>query len=401
MSYPGTSLTDNCGNLNIKIVDNSSYHVSWYVCDLPSYIVLQICQGLRIVVMDPFLEVPPRGSSHMGVGWPREVSATQNQSTTGKIPAKEFQRSVWRMGWCSILLVDNCVHIYSPLPSQCRNELLLHDCNVRVCVQCHLILILILKEVWPDDAISSNGTPCSHFLLAKRAMGMFMGLSLSPEVHILLVDVPTQVTVSLITKENKMQQTSVIFNSLTDIFTQFLVLLYCDQFASVISEFCKERAKVIMEDPQNWCSWNSSFLWETACGFSWGFLKAVLQILNILRNYGWPLVMMLTTLAFVGICHTSCLLKFGNQTFTCPSSCCIRKTDFVVDDFYSLLCIITSSWIHIGVKRISQACCLHHLKNMEKNCKTQLWDEKQNRSLFLDLPCKGIRCLNHWHMTSH
>ena len=303
------------------------------------------------------------------------------------------------MGWCSILLVDNCVHIYSPLPPQCRNELCLHECNVRVCVQCHLILILILKEVWPDDAISSNGTPCSHFLLAKRAMGMFMGLSLSPEAHILIVDVPTQVTVSLITKENKMQQTSVIFNSLTDIFTQFLVLLYCDQFASVISEFCKERAKVIMEDPQNWCSWNSSFLWETACGFSWGFLKAVLQILNILRNYGWPLVLMLTTLAFVGICHTSCLLKFGNQTFTCPSSCCIRKTDFVVDDFYSLLCIITSSWIHIGVKRISQACCLHHLKNMEKNCKTQLWDEKQNRSLFLDLPCKGIRCLNHWHMT--
>ena len=91
MSYPGTSLTDNCGNLNIKIVDNSSYHVSWYVRDLPSYIVFQICQGLRIVVMDPFLEVPPRGSSHMGVGWPREVwcntkSVYHQENTSQGIP---------------------------------------------------------------------------------------------------------------------------------------------------------------------------------------------------------------------------------------------------------------------------------------------------------------------------
>ena len=59
MFYPGTSLTDNCCNSNVEIVDNSSYHVSWYAPNLPSYVVLQICQGLRIVVIDPFLEVPP------------------------------------------------------------------------------------------------------------------------------------------------------------------------------------------------------------------------------------------------------------------------------------------------------------------------------------------------------
>ena len=55
-----------------------------------------------------------------------------------------------------------------------------------------------------------------------------------------------------------------------------------------------------------------------------------------------------------------------------------------LNDFYLLLRSIASSWINIGVKRISQACFLHHLKNMEKNCKAQLWDEKQNRALFLD-----------------
>ena len=104
----------------------------------------------------------------------------------------------------------------------------------------------------------------------------------------------------------------------------------------------------------------------------------------------------------VGICHTSCLPKFGHQTLNCPSIRYIvpakifsalplcQKNWFCgkvrLDDFYPLLRSIASSWIHIGVKRISQACCLHHLKNMEKNCKTQLWDEKQNRAFFLGHP---------------
>ena len=57
-----------------------------------------------------------------------------------------------------------------------------------------------------------------------------------------------------------------------------------------------------------------------------------------------------------------------------------------LDYFYPLLPSIASTWIHTDVKRISQACCLHHLKNMEKNCKTQLWEEKQNRALFLGHP---------------
>ena len=38
----------------------------------------------------------------------------------------------------------------------------------------------------------------------------------------------------------------------------------------------------------------------------------------------------------------------------------------LLDNFYLLLCSKSSSWIHIGVKRISQVCCLHYLRNMEK-----------------------------------
>ena len=87
---------------------------------------------------------------------------------------------------------------------------------------------------------------------------------------------------------------------------------------------------------------------------------------------------MLTTVAFVG--H---LLHFLSQTLNCPSIRYIvpakiypalplcQKNWFCgkvrLDDFYRLLRSKSSSWIYPGVKRISQACCLHHLKNMEKN----------------------------------
>ena len=136
MFYPDT-LTDSCCNSNVEIVDNSSYHVSWHAPGLPSYVVFQICQSLGIVVIDPFLEVPPEEVvtwvQVRGVGWPREVGATRNKSVTRKISAEEFQRSVWTIVWCSIFLVGSCADIYSPFPPQCRNELRPHECNVTVC----------------------------------------------------------------------------------------------------------------------------------------------------------------------------------------------------------------------------------------------------------------------------
>ena len=265
MFYPGTSLTDNCYNSNVEIVDNLSYDVSWYVPDLSSYVILWICQGQEIVIIDPFLEVPPSWSSHMGLGQGSRVTKGSWCNVKWvyyqEIPAEEFQRSIWTTGWCSILLVDKCVYIYSLFPPQCRNELRPHEFNVTVCDHRHPILILVLKEVWPDDAISFNYTPHSHFLLAKRAMDMFMGLSLSPEAHILLVDVPTQVTVSPVTKEIQIQQASVIFSPLTDILTK--CFLFCFIVISLPLKdlnFVRKELKAIMQYPQNWCSRNANSL---------------------------------------------------------------------------------------------------------------------------------------------
>ena len=111
-----------------------------------------------------------------------------------------------------------------------------------------------------------------------------------------------------------------------------------------------------------------------------------------------------------GICYTSCFLKLGHQTLNCtsvrynlpakisPALPLFQKNCFCgkvrLDDFYRLLYSKSSNWIHIGLKRISQVCCLHHLEIMEKNCKTQLWDGKQNRALVLDHPVFQLFNLN-------
>ena len=205
----------------------------------------------------------------------------------------------------------------------------------------------------------------------------------------------TKATVVDIDQIIQIQQARVIFNPLNDIFTK------CFSFCFILISlplqdlnFVRKELKVIREDSQNWFSRNASSLWETACWFSGGFLMAFPKIRNILRNYaeGW------TMSAFLGICHTSCLPKFGHQMLRCLSiryivsakifsalSLCQKNwlcNKVHLNDFYPLLRSIAFSWIHIGVKRIPQSCCLHHLKNMEKYCKTQLWDEKQNRMLF-------------------
>ena len=139
-----------------------------------------------------------------------------------------------------------------------------------------------------------------------------MGLILSPEAHIPLVYVPTQVKWASSLKNH----------------------LHLQEL-----NFVQKELNFTMEDTQNWCSRNSSFLWETKCWFSGGFCKAFSQILNILRNYGWTTS---TIVAFVGICHTFCLPTLATKRWIVllsdilflPKSLlhcrCFRGTGFVV-----------------------------------------------------------------------
>ena len=148
-----------------------------------------------------------------------------------------------------------------------------------------------------------------------------------------------------------------------------------------------------MEDPENLCSWNASFLWERVCWFPGRFLKALAQILNILRDYGWfqplwPLWASATLLVFRNLATKRWIVLLWGTLFL-PKSLlhcrCVRRTDFVakgatifINDFYLLLCSIASSWIHINLKK---SYCLH-LKNMKKHCEIQLWEENKIEHLF-------------------
>ena len=83
----------------------------------------------------------------------------------------------------------------------------------------------------------------------------------------------TKTTVADIVQIVQIQQARVIFNPLTDIFTKcfsfcFILISLPLQDLNIV----RKELKVIMEDPQNWCSWNTSFLWEAECWFSGGLL---------------------------------------------------------------------------------------------------------------------------------
>jgi len=175
------------------------------------------------------------------------------------------------------------------------------------------------NTVWPDDSISTYGTPHSHFLLAKLAMGMPMGFSLRPITHILLKwqYASSQVAVSLINEGNQTQQARVVFKPLTHTLSKrkgfsFIVISLLLQDLN----FVRKELKVFMEDSQKWWSGNANFLWETARCFSGRFRKPFPQILNVVRCLHWTSS---TTVTFIGICDTSSLPKFGHQTFSCSS----------------------------------------------------------------------------------
>ena len=179
----------------------------------------------------------------------------------------------------------------------------------------------------------------------------------------------------------------------------FLVLLYFDKFVFSRSGFCKERAQGHHGGSPKLMFSKCRFLVKDSVLIFWEIPRGV----PINSEYSQELCRTMNNIGCCGHLPHFLSSEFGHQTLNCPSSRYIvpakifpalppcQKNWFWgkvrLDDCYPLLRSIASSWIHIGVKRISQACCLHHLKNMGKNSETQLWDEKQNRALFFGPPC--------------
>ena len=89
MFYPCTFFKNKCHNTNVEIFCDLYNHDRWYVPNFPSYVVLQSCQSLGIVVIDPFIEAPPEKVivwvEIRGVDWLSEVSAWRKESCTREI----------------------------------------------------------------------------------------------------------------------------------------------------------------------------------------------------------------------------------------------------------------------------------------------------------------------------
>ena len=135
--------------------------------------------------------------------------------------------------------------------------------------------------------------------------------------------------------------------------------------------------KFILEDPQNWWFRNPKFLWETACWFSGELLKSFRFWLNKVDHLYWHLLTipvsqnLATKRSVCPSINYFALAKFSPVLSLCQKYGLCGKVD--LNNFYPLLPCILSSLIHVGVKRISQACCLHHLKNYGK----MLWNKTQ------------------------
>ena len=208
---------------------------------------------------------------------------------------------------------------------------------------------------------------------------------------------PTKAAVVNIVQILQIQQARIIFNPLTDIFTKcFLFCFILISWPLQDLNFVRKELKVIMEDPLMFSK--CQFLVKNSVLIFWGNPHGV----PVNSEYSQELCQLMNDFGFCDylphflsskIWSPNVELSFHQVYCSCQNLSCIPAASeelicrkVCLNDFDPLLRSIVSTWIHIGVIIISQACCLHYLKNMEKDCKTQLWDEKQNRALFLGHP---------------
>ena len=191
----------------------------------------------------------------------------------------------------------------------------------------------------------------------------------------------------------QIQQARVIFNPLTDILTK------CFSFCFILISlplqdlnFLKKELKVIMEDPQNWCSRNASFLWKRACWFSGEIMPNDERSRSLWASATLPVFRNLTTKRWIVL--SSCRLFLPKSFLHC---CFVRRTDFAAKYASMIFISCCVAWCPLGsilVSKESHRPAVYATwKIWKKNCKTQLWDEKQNRALFLGHPVNTVTLL--------
>ena len=194
----------------------------------------------------------------------------------------------------------------------------------------------------------------------------------------------------------QIQQARVIFNPLTEILTK------CFSFCFILISlplqdlnFLRKELKVIMEDPQNWCSRNASFNGERrGADFlgksSWrsrkfwifsGIMPKDERSRSLWASDTLPVFRNLTTKRWIVL--SSGRLFLPKSFLHCRF---VRRTDFAAKYASMIFISCCVAWCPLGsilVSKESHRPAVYATwKIWKKNCKTQLWDEKQNRALF-------------------
>ena len=95
-------------------------------------------------------------------------------------------------------------------------------------------------------------------------------------------DMPGQMKMGFVTKQNQTKITWVVLNSFTDIFTKFTPFFLIDVSLCLVDlRFLWKQLQVIINDSVHSCSWNVDFLRQWSCRFSWWFFKMIPYCMNI------------------------------------------------------------------------------------------------------------------------
>ena len=93
-----------------------------------------------------------------------------------------------------------------------------HHLYVPLCVASHTIYIIIFKKIQSEDPPFAHSILHCNFLLTQWLLAMFMRLLRWPKPHVLLVDMPTQMKMDFVIKQNQAKITWVVLNSSTSFF---------------------------------------------------------------------------------------------------------------------------------------------------------------------------------------
>ena len=137
---------------------------------------------------------------------------------------------------------------------------------------------------------------------------MFMRLFRCPKPHVLLVDMPPQIKMGFVTKQNQAKITWFVLISFTDGLTKLspFFLIGVSLFLENL-HFAWKQLQVIVNDSLHSRSGNVNFLRRLPCRLSWRLLKMLPYCLNISMC---SVSNILSTVTFIVISYTSSVPKF-------------------------------------------------------------------------------------------